>query len=154
MQFCVWLFVHIHYSSDLNFSVSPFCLKSWWDDTIDFQLVEFLTNVAIPSTSTSAISHRPVQLADYLGLLIAERTRERERELSNAQPGHASPTQLKLRMAKTTSTAYHLNNHGIHCHLNVFVKSVAMSNSDHPVYLSMMLDCELTYRPHIESLKY
>ena len=60
---------------------------------------------------------------------------------------------LKLSMAKTTTTAFHLNNKDIQRHLDVSVNSAALPNNDHPVYLGVMLDRTLTYRQHIVSLK-
>ena len=60
---------------------------------------------------------------------------------------------LKLSMVKTTTTAFHLNNKDIQCHLHVSVNSADLPNNDHPVHLGVMLDHTLTYRQHIESLK-
>ena len=56
--------------------------------------------------------------------------------------------------AKTTTTAFHLNNKDIQRHLDVSMSSAALPNNDHPVYFGVMLDHTLTYRQHIESLKH
>ena len=60
---------------------------------------------------------------------------------------------LKLSMAKTTTTAFHLNNKDIQRHLDVSVNSAALPNNNHPAYLDVTLDHTLTYRQHIESLE-
>ena len=57
-----------------------------------------------------------------------------------------------LSTAKTTTTAFHLNNRDAHHQLNVSVKSDMLPNNDHLVYLCVTLDCYLTYRHHIDNL--
>ena len=96
--------------------------------------------------------------ADDLVLLAADGTWKRVEMTLNqdmqALHQYLERWRLKLSTAKTTTTAFHLNNKDIQNHLDVSVNSTALPNNDHPVNLSVTLDCTLTYRQHIESLKH
>ena len=59
---------------------------------------------------------------------------------------------LCLNPAKTTVTAFHLNNHMADACLNVTALGIPVRNEDHPVYLRVTLDRSLTYRQHITKL--
>ena len=95
--------------------------------------------------------------ANDLALLAADGTWERVEMTLNqdmqALHKYLERWRLKLSMAKTTTTAFHLNSKDIQCHLDVSVNSAALPNNDHPVYLGVMLDHTMSYRQHIESLK-
>ena len=59
----------------------------------------------------------------------------------------------KLSTAKTTSTAFHLNNRDSQRQLAVSVNGTMLPNCEHPVYLGVTLDRTLTYKHHIEALR-
>ena len=63
------------------------------------------------------------------------------------------PLHLKLSTAKTTTTAFHLNNRDTHRQLDVLVKGAPLPNSNNLVYLGVTLDRSLTYKKHLESLQ-
>ena len=60
---------------------------------------------------------------------------------------------LILSTAKTTSTAFHLNNRDSQRQLAVSVNGTMLPNCEHPVYLGVTLDRTLTYKHHIEALR-
>ena len=60
---------------------------------------------------------------------------------------------LKLRTAKTTTTAFHLNNRDTHRQLDVVVNGAPLPNNNNPVYLGVTLDRSLTYKKHLKSLQ-
>ena len=66
---------------------------------------------------------------------------------------YLSRWRLKLSTAKTTTTAFHLNNRDTHRQLDVVVNGAPLSNNNNPVYLGVTLDRALTYRKHLESLQ-
>ena len=66
---------------------------------------------------------------------------------------YLSRWRLKLSTAKTTTTAFHLNNRDIHRQLDVVVNGAPLPNNNNPVYLGVTLDRSLTYKKHLESLQ-
>ena len=55
---------------------------------------------------------------------------------------------LKLSTAKTTTTAFHLNNREANRHLKIFVRESLLPHQSHPTYLGVKLD-----RQHLEGLR-
>ena len=66
---------------------------------------------------------------------------------------YLSRWRLKLSTAKTTTTAFHLNNRDTHRQLDVVVNGAPLPNNNNPVYLGVTLDRSLTYKRHLESLQ-
>ena len=60
---------------------------------------------------------------------------------------------LKLTTAKTTTTAFHLNNSEANRQLNMFIRGSLLLHQSHPTYLEVKLDRQLTYRQHLEGLQ-
>ena len=60
---------------------------------------------------------------------------------------------LKLRTAKTTTTAFDLNNTEANRPLKIFVRGTLMPYRSHPTYLGVKLDRQLTYRQHLEGIR-
>ena len=106
----------------------------------------------LPHTTSKQYSY-----ADDLALLAVDGTWERVEKMLNqdlqALHQYLECSRLKLSTAKTTTTAFRLNNKDIQCHLDVSVNSAGLPNNDHPLYLDVTLDRMLTYRQHIVSLK-
>ena len=66
---------------------------------------------------------------------------------------YLSRWRLKLSIAKTTSTAFHLHNRDTHRQLDVVVNGAPLPINANPVYLGVTLDRSLTYKKHLESLQ-
>ena len=60
---------------------------------------------------------------------------------------------LKLSMAKTTATAFHLSTKHANRQLTVLLGDSILPYSASPIYLGVKLDRQLTYRQHLESLR-
>ncbi|XP_072039193.1 uncharacterized protein [Amphiura filiformis] len=60
---------------------------------------------------------------------------------------------LKLSVAKTVSSAFHLNNREANRELNVTIKSKRLNFEACPTYLGVKLDRALTYRQHLVNLR-
>ena len=60
---------------------------------------------------------------------------------------------LKLRTAKTTTTAFHLNNREANRQLKIFVRRSLLPYQSHPTYLGVKLNRQLTYRHRSEGLR-
>ena len=60
---------------------------------------------------------------------------------------------LKLSTAKTTTTAFHINTREANRELNISVNGVLLPHQNHPTYLGVKLDRQLTYRQHLEGLR-
>ena len=106
----------------------------------------------IPQTTSKQYGY-----ADDLALLAADRNWETVETTLNhdMQVLHEYLVRwrLKLSTAKTTSTAFHLNNRDCQRQLAISVNGSALLNNNHPVYLGVTLDRSLTYRHHIEALR-
>ena len=59
---------------------------------------------------------------------------------------------LKLSMAKTTTTAFHLNNKEAKRQLAIKLHGTILPHNTHPTYLSIKLDRQFTFRQHLEGL--
>ena len=60
---------------------------------------------------------------------------------------------LNLSTAKTTATAFHLNDRDS-CHqLAINVNDTKPPKNEHSVYLGVTLNCSLTYEPHLEAVQ-
>ncbi len=93
----------------------------------------------IPKTTSKQYGY-----AYDLALLSAHQTWEKVEETLN-QDMHSlseylSRWRLKLSTAKTTTTAFHLNNRDAHRQLDVDVNGVPLPNNNNPVYLGVTLD--------------
>ena len=66
---------------------------------------------------------------------------------------YLSRWRLKLSTAKTTTTAFYLNNRDTYQQLDVVVNGAPLPNNNNPVYLGVILDRALTYRTYLESLQ-
>ncbi len=95
--------------------------------------------------------------ADDLALLAADETWEIvETTLNHDMHSlckYLEKWRLKLSTAKTTTTAFHLNNRDTQRQLSVSVNGSCLPNNNHPVYLGVTLDRSLTYKFHIEALR-
>ena len=95
--------------------------------------------------------------ADDLVLLAAHQTWEKVEETLNQDmqslSEYLSIWRLKLSTAKTTTTAFHLNNRDTHRQLDVVVNGAPLPNNNNPVYLGVTLDRFHTYKKHFESLQ-
>ena len=60
---------------------------------------------------------------------------------------------LTLSTAKTTATAFHLNNRDTLRQLEISINGTTLPNNSNPVYLGVTLDRSLTYKRHIEHLR-
>ena len=60
---------------------------------------------------------------------------------------------LKLSVAKTTVTAFHLNTKEANRQLTVVHNGTPLPNNPHPTYLGVKLDRQLTYKQHLEALR-
>ena len=60
---------------------------------------------------------------------------------------------LKLSVAKTVSSAFHLNNREAKRELRVYLDGTPLPFHAEPTYLGVTLDRSLTYRRHLESLR-
>ena len=99
----------------------------------------------IPKTTSKQYGY-----ADDLALLDAYQTCEKVEETLNQDmqslSEYLSHWRLKLSTAKTTTTAFHLNNRDIHRQLDVVVNGAPLPNNKNPVYLGVTLDRSLTYK--------
>ena len=106
----------------------------------------------IPQTTSMQYGY-----ADDLALLAADDTWEKVEETLNhdmqAITNYLQKWRLILSTAKTTSTAFHLNNRDSQRQLAVSVNGTLLPNCEHPVYLGVTLDRTLTYKHHIEALR-
>ena len=106
----------------------------------------------IPKTTSKQYGY-----ADDLALLTAHQTWEKVEETLNQDmqsiSEYLSRWRLKLSTAKTTATAFHLNNRDTHRQLGVVVNGAPLPNNNNPVYLGVTLDRSLTYKRHLESLQ-
>ena len=106
----------------------------------------------IPKTTSKQYGN-----ADDLALLAAHKTWEKAEETLNQDmqslSEYLSCWRLKLSTAKTTTTAFHLNNRDTHRQLDVLVNGAPIPNCNNPVYLGVTLDRSLTYKKHLESLQ-
>ena len=60
---------------------------------------------------------------------------------------------LKLSTAKTTATAFHLNTKEANRQLSVNVNGNPLPHTPTPTYLGVKLDRQLTFKPHLDSLR-
>ena len=60
---------------------------------------------------------------------------------------------LKLSIAITTTTAFHLNNREANRQLKIFVRGSLQPYQRHRTYLGVKLDRQFTYRQHLEGLR-
>ena len=67
--------------------------------------------------------------------------------------GYLKTWRLKLSVAKTSSTAFHLNTKEARRQLTVNVNGSPLPHNPTPTYLGVKLDRQLTYRQHLESLR-
>ena len=99
----------------------------------------------IPKTASKQYGY-----ADDLALLAAHQTWEKVEETLNQDmqslSEYLSHWRLKLSTAKTTTTAFQLNNRDIHRQLDVVVNGALLPNNNNPVYLGVTLDRSLTYK--------
>ena len=106
----------------------------------------------IPKTTSKQYGY-----ADDLALLAAHKTWEKVEETLNQDmqslSEYLSRWRLKLSTAKTTTTAFHLNNRDTHRQLGVLVNGAPLPNCNNPVFLGVTLDRWLTYKKHLESLQ-
>ena len=106
----------------------------------------------IPQTTSMQYGY-----VDDLALLAADDTWEKVEETLNhdmqAITNYLQKWRLILSTAKTTSTAFHLNNRDSQRQLAVSVNGIMLPNCEHPVYLGVTLDRTLTYKHHIEALR-
>ena len=106
----------------------------------------------IPKTTSKQYGY-----ADDLALLTAHQTWEKVEETLNQDmqsiSEYLSRWRLKLSTAKTTTTAFHLNNRDTHRQLDVVVNGAPLPNNNNPVYLGVTLDRSLTYKRHLENLQ-
>ena len=65
---------------------------------------------------------------------------------------YLSAWRLKLSTAKTTCTAFHLNNRESSCKLAVTVNGTTIPYTQTPTYLGVTLDRQLTFRQHLDGL--
>ena len=88
--------------------------------------------------------------ADDLALLAAHKTWEKVEKTLNQDmqslSEYLSRWCLTLSTAKTTTTAFLLNNRDIHRQLDVVVNAAPLPNNNNPVYLGVTLDRSLTYK--------
>ena len=66
---------------------------------------------------------------------------------------HSDKWKLKLSTAKTTTTAFHLNNRKANRQVKIFVRGSLLSYQSHPIHLGVKLDRQLTYQQHLEGLR-
>lgn len=59
---------------------------------------------------------------------------------------------LKLSIAKTTPTAFHLNTKEAWCQLTVNINGSPLPYNPSPTYLGVKLGRQLTFKQHLESL--
>ena len=106
----------------------------------------------IPKTTSKQYGY-----ADDLALLAAHKTWEKVEgtltQYMQSLSEYLSRWRLKLSTAKTTTTAFHLNNRDTHRQLDVLVNGAPLPNSNNPVYLGVTLDRSLTYKKQLESLQ-
>ena len=106
----------------------------------------------VPKTTSKQYGY-----ADDLALLAAHQTWEKVEETRNQYMlslyEYLSRWRLKLSTAKTTTTAFHLNNRDTHRHLDVVEKDAPLPNNNNPVYLGVTLDRATKYRKHLKSLQ-
>ena len=106
----------------------------------------------IPKTASKQYGY-----ADDLALLTAHQTWEKVEETLNQDmqsiSEYLSRWRLKLSTAKTTTTAFHLNNRDTHRPLDVVMNGAPLPNNNNPVYLGVTLDRSLRYKRHLESLQ-
>ena len=67
--------------------------------------------------------------------------------------GYLKTWRLKLSVAKTTSTAFHLNTKEARRKLTVNVNGSPLPHNPTPTYLGVKLDRQLTYKQHLDSLR-
>jgi len=61
---------------------------------------------------------------------------------------------LRLSVEKTVCSIFDLKNHSANYQLNVKLKpNVTVKFDSHPSYLSICLDCSLSFRTHLHTLK-
>ena len=95
--------------------------------------------------------------ADDLALLYVDKDwKEIEKTLESDMMNistYLDKWRLKLSTAKTTTTAFHLNNREANRHIKIFVRGSLLPHQSHPTYLGVKLDRQLTYRQHLEGLR-
>ena len=95
--------------------------------------------------------------ADDLALLHSDRNWTTVEETLTSDmaliAGYLKIWRLKLSVAKTTSTAFHLNTKEARRKLTVNVNGSPLPHNPTPTYLGVKLDRQLTYKHHLDSLR-
>ena len=94
--------------------------------------------------------------ADDLALFFSDRRRYTVEEVPSKDTAKIAnyllKWRLKLSMAKTTTTAFHLNNKEVERQLAIKLHGIILPHNMHPTYLGVNLDKQLTFRQHLEGL--
>ena len=117
----------------------------------DFTLAPTLFNIYIsniPKTTSNQYGY-----ADDPPPLAAHQTWENVKialtEDAKSLSEYLSRWRLKLSTAKTTTTAFHLNNRDTHRQLNVVVNGAPLPKNNNPVSFGVTLDRSLMYKQNI-----
>ena len=106
----------------------------------------------LPSTTS-----RKYGYADDLALLHTDRIWSKVESVLTADmeliADFLEKWRLKLSVAKTTVTAFHLNTKEANRQLTVVHNGTPLPNNPHPTYLGVKLDRQLTYKQHLEALR-
>ena len=105
----------------------------------------------IPQTTS-----RQYGYADDLALFFSDRRRYTVEEVPSKDTAKIAnyllKWRLKLSMAETTTTAFHLNNKEAKCQLAIKLHGTILPHNTHPTYLGVKLDRQLTFLQHLEGL--
>ena len=95
--------------------------------------------------------------ADDLALLYTDKSWSRVENVLTSDmeliADYLQTWRLKLSVAKTTVTPFHLNTKEANRELTVLHNGERLPNNPHPTYLGVKLDRQLTYRQHLEALR-
>ena len=118
-------------------------------------LAPMLFNIYI-SDLPSTTSHK-YGYADDLALLYSDRSWSKVEDVLTKDMAelatYLETWRLKLSVAKTCTTAFHLNNKEAHRQLTVPLNGSPLPYNPTPTYLGVKLDRQLTLKHHLESLR-
>ena len=118
-------------------------------------LSPMLFNIYISDLPCTA--SRQYGYADDLALLYTDKSWTKVEEILSADmkllADYLKMWRLKLSVAKTTASAFHLNTKEANRQMSVVHDGTPLPNNPQPTYLGVKLDRQLTYRHHLEALR-
>ena len=129
------------------------CKHSSGEETLRLNVVDIYMYISdIPLTTS-----RQYGYADDFALLHSDRAWSNVENTLTADMSliakYLRTWRLKLSMAKTTATAFHLNTKEANRQLTITLDGTPLPYNATPTYLGVKLDRQLTYKEHLKSIR-